>query len=99
MSERNMWGEPVEGRGVRDYHDFTNIDTPREERRALDVGDIWINAAKCEVCGDTIRSRNRHDLVTCSCGNLSVDGGSWYAKRSFRDSAMSFTDLTENFRT
>jgi hypothetical protein len=66
-----------------DYHDFTTIDTPREERRRLYVGDIYINAARCLSCGETIRSKNRHDFVTCSCGRLSVDGGSHYRKRSF----------------
>ena len=66
-----------------DYHDFTDIDTPKEKRQFLNVGDIWINSATCELCGDTIRSENRHHFVTCKCGNLSVDGGSWYARRSF----------------
>lgn len=30
---------------------------------------------KCIKCGDEIFSRARHDLKTCSCGALSVDGG------------------------
>lgn len=68
---------------MTDYHDFTNIDTPQSERRKLNVGDIWENGAQCLTCGDYVRSRNRHDYATCSCGNVSVDGGSWYAKRSF----------------
>jgi hypothetical protein len=69
---------------MSDYHDFTTIDTPKEERRRLNVGDIWINAAECLVCGDQPRSTNRHDFRPCKCGNVSVDGGSWYVKRSFR---------------
>lgn len=67
---------------MTDYHDFTSKDTPIAERRRLHVGDVWRNEAKCLGCGDTIRSTNRHDFRSCKCGNLSVDGGSWYCKRS-----------------
>jgi hypothetical protein len=63
------------------YHDFTTIDTPAEERKRLGVGDIWLNRAKCKKCGDIIQSDNLHDLVSCKCGTISVDGGSWYLKR------------------
>lgn len=63
-----------------DYHDFTNIDTPLAERRKLGVGDTWINAVECTECGDVVRSKNRHDFVTCSCGSVSLDGGSWYGR-------------------
>lgn len=80
-----------------DYHDFTTIDTPQAERRELGVGDVWINSAKCEECGDVLRSKNRHDFVTCSCGNLSVDGGSWYTKRSFRPNGPGWTELSKPF--
>jgi len=64
-----------------DYHKFTTIDTPQSERRRLNVGDIWINEAKCKKCGDVIVSNNRHDFKRCKCGAIAVDGGSWYAKR------------------
>ena len=40
------------------------------------------NTAKCLVCGDIIESKYRHDFVLCSCGNLAVDGGHDYLKRS-----------------
>lgn len=43
---------------------------------------IKLNCAKCLVCGDVLISHSRHDFVTCSCGNLSVDGGYDYLKRS-----------------
>jgi len=42
-----------------------------------------LNQAKCNECGDIITSEHRHDFVTCSCHELSVDGGSSYLKRSF----------------
>ena len=44
-----------------------------------------MNAAKCLVCGDVLVSRTRHDFKTCQCGNLSVDGGEDYVKRSAID--------------
>jgi hypothetical protein len=83
--------------GVVDYHDFTTKDMPVAERRQLGVGDLWINAAQCLKCGDTVRSQNRHDFVSCSCGALSVDGGSWYARRSFSGSPEDYRDLSEPF--
>jgi hypothetical protein len=64
-----------------DYHDHNNIDTPKEERRKYNIGDIWINSAQCLKCGDIIRSKNRLDFKWCKCGNIAVDGGSWHASR------------------
>ena len=43
------------------------------------------NKAKCLICGDVIESKHRHDFVTCTCGNLSVDGGKDYCKRSVKE--------------
>ena len=42
------------------------------------------NQAQCLICGDVIESKNIHNYVTCSCGNLSVDGGTYYLKRGFK---------------
>lgn len=33
------------------------------------------NKAKCKLCGDIIESFHASDLVVCSCGEISVDGG------------------------
>ena len=33
------------------------------------------NAIRCNICGDEIESKHRHDFVTCKCGDCSVDGG------------------------
>lgn len=41
------------------------------------------NSAKCLKCNEEIESKHRHDFKSCSCGNLSVDGGHSYLKRSF----------------
>ncbi len=67
-----------------DYQKFAPKNMSVKERRKLDVGDIFSNSATCLICNDTIRSKNRHDFQTCKCGKLSIDGGSWYPKRSFK---------------
>ena len=43
------------------------------------------NSAKCLKCGDKIISKHRNDYITCSCGNVSVDGGLDYCRRVFKD--------------
>lgn len=81
---------------MTDYRELCPIDTPKEARRKLNVGDIFENKAKCLKCGDVIVSKNRHDYVSCHCGNLSVDGGSWYAKRGFHEED-SWEELSTNY--
>ena len=44
------------------------------------------NSAKCLECNEEIESVHRHDFIRCSCGNIAVDGGRDYLKRSVRDS-------------
>ena len=39
------------------------------------------NRARCKACGSVIESKHRHDYVTCSCGQIAVDGGLDYLKR------------------
>ena len=53
------------------------------------------NAAKCKICGEVIESTFRHHFVTCSCGNLSVDGGLDYERRGYRDGRDSYENLNE----
>jgi hypothetical protein len=55
------------------------------------------NVAECTLCGSIIESKHIHDFVTCSCGNLSVDGGRDYIKRSAKDMTQ-VNELSENFR-
>ena len=43
------------------------------------------NSAKCLKCGDKIISKYRNDYITCSCGNVSVDGGLDCCRRVFKD--------------
>ena len=87
---------------MTNYHDFTTIDTSSEERKKLGVGSIWLNRAKCKLCNDVVQSNNRHDFVTCKCGKVSVDGGSWYAKRccnspeDFEDMIVMYNDIKKD---
>jgi hypothetical protein len=67
------------------YYEHYPVDTPKKERQKAYIGSIFKNQAKCLLCGETIISKNRHDYVSCSCGNVSVDGGSWYARRSIHE--------------
>lgn len=78
-----------------DYQTICNIKTPKSERRKMNIGDIWDNSAQCLNCMEVIRSKNRHDYVTCSCGNVSVDGGSWYIKRCY--GGKGYLDIIEMF--
>lgn len=51
------------------------------------------NAARCDMCGDEIESTHRHDFKSCSCGNISVDGGKDYFRRGWGGGP--YTDLSE----
>ena len=62
----------------------------RERKRKMG---ILHNRAKCLKCGETIESETVHDFKTCLCGNLSVDGGKEYLKRSFQ--TMEWKELSE----
>jgi len=46
---------------------------------------ILKNRAFCLECNTEIESTHRHDFVRCPCGNLAVDGGKDYLKRSAKD--------------
>ena len=36
------------------------------------------NKLKCNKCGDIIESKSVHDLKSCKCGAISIDGGDEY---------------------
>jgi hypothetical protein len=73
------------------------ISTPPDVRMRYNVGGIFENKAQCLQCEDIIESKHRHDFVTCKCGNLSVDGGSWYLSRTYRHGFESFKELSINY--
>lgn len=52
------------------------------------------NAAKCVHCGDIIESTHVHDFKWCSCKTISVDGGHYYLKRTFKNSPADFEDMS-----
>jgi hypothetical protein len=35
---------------------------------------------RCAICSDLIQSQHVHDMATCKCGAISVDGGNDYLK-------------------
>ena len=43
------------------------------------------NRAKCKLCGDILESFHRHDYVTCTCGEIGIDGGMDYFKCNAKD--------------
>ena len=56
------------------------------------------NAVACLICGDVIESETTHDMVWCSCGNIAVDGGKDYFKRSCKNFGFgkpTFVDLSQ----
>lgn len=54
---------------------------------------VIINKAQCLKCKEIIESKDVHDYKTCSCGNLSVDGGLEYCKRSCQD-LLAYRDMS-----
>ena len=46
-----------------------------------------VKAIRCGNCGDTIFCRTRHDFRSCTCKNISIDGGFQYKKVSFKADA------------
>ena len=77
----------------------------RDNYDAIDWGDagptsthpprLTRNAVLCLNCDEEIESKHRHDFVTCICGNVSVDGGLVYLKRS----GDSYEELSEYDRS
>lgn len=53
------------------------------------------NRARCLICGDIITSKHTHDFQTCSCGNLSVDGGPDYRRRCFKQGMDSWEEVPD----
>lgn len=69
------------------------METQEEERNSR--GRLIYNGVKCRICGDVIESKHVHDFVSCSCGNVSVDGGLDYPRRVFKDDA-SYIELMKH---
>lgn len=55
---------------------------------------ILSNQVYCENCGDAPYSAHVHDLASCKCGNVSVDGGMEYLKRLFHADKPKYRDIS-----
>lgn len=55
---------------------------------------ILFNRARCRKCGTFLESKNEHDLQTCACGAISIDGGRKYIRQLAKD-LNDIEDLTE----
>jgi hypothetical protein len=49
----------------------------------VDQPEIICNQARCSKCNTLVISHSTHDFKSCTCKNLSVDGGRAYLKRSW----------------
>jgi tRNA(Ile2) C34 agmatinyltransferase TiaS len=58
---------------------------------------VTLNKAQCKLCGDIIESLNTHDYNRCSCGEIAVDGGKSYIKRSAKD-LSNIIELSEGYQ-
>ena len=90
------WGITVYNRPLtedeeKEYH-LVIVSGPQTRPRHP-KGVILHNRAQCLACGDIVESCSTHDFVSCSCGNLSVDGGHDYLKRSVKDMSK-YKDLS-----
>jgi len=56
---------------------------------------IILNRIKCLHCDDIISSYHVHDYKECSCGKVSVDGGTEYLKRGFHE-PTDYEDMSLN---
>jgi hypothetical protein len=82
---------------------YNNEELTKEERSLIFVGNIRINAIKCLICEDIIQSEHRHDFKYCSCGNVFIDGGSWYQRiggigvqeNGYEDLTVMYKDVEE----
>ena len=53
------------------------------------------NRIRCNTCGDIIESSSVHEIVSCSCGRVYVDGGLDYLRRGYKDGPEDFTEMAE----
>lgn len=53
------------------------------------------NRIRCNSCGDIIESRSVHELISCSCGRVYVDGGLDYLRRGYKDGPDDYTEMAE----
>jgi tRNA(Ile2) C34 agmatinyltransferase TiaS len=57
---------------------------------------VVTNKAQCRLCGDILTSTSNHDYQRCTCGEIAVDGGQSYIKRSAKD-LNNIIELSETY--
>lgn len=72
----------------------TKILDPNDYRLRTYGSVIVRNSGECLLCGTGVFSAFRHDSDTCECGNVTVDGGKVYLKRSVREHLSSFEETS-----
>jgi hypothetical protein len=65
-----------------------NDPTKREAIRLAERATTTVLAIQCPQCFDIVYSRNRHDMRSCCCGSISIDGGFDYVKLSYDPSKV-----------
>ncbi len=63
-------------------------------RSVLHTAKLYVNAAQCLKCNETIYSREEKEFVVCRCGNVKISGGLEYLNRWAED-PMKFVELSE----
>lgn len=58
---------------------------------------VTLNKAQCRLCNDILESVHQYDFKTCSCGEISVDGGKNYIKRSAKN-ISNIIELSEGYQ-
>ena len=53
------------------------------------------NRIRCRNCGVVIESRTKEEIVTCSCGRVSVAGGHDFLRRVCLDGPKDIEELSE----
>ena len=61
----------------------------RKEERKM----IIKNAIRCNICGEELESKHRHDYVECKCGACAVDGGHDYLRRCYKEEGC-YTEIS-----
>ena len=57
---------------------------------------IIVNSVTCKKCNTLIVSNHIHDFRWCPCGNVAVDGGKSYLKRSLAEGAETDSFIEES---
>jgi len=80
-------GKPLffDGRYMVRIVDHVPVIDPDDYYSKIDKEVILRNSAICALCGDMLRSRHQHDYKSCRCGEISIDGGNAYLKRSAKN--------------